>query len=518
MHAPLPIDLRPGIYRESTPGSASSRWSDGDMVRFWKGKPERWRGWVNYLDQGLGAAPRGALAWRTLSGGKLLAFGTAEKLWIIKDRILHDITPLGLPAGNVDSSLPSGWGGSGVDAGAGTAWGAGAWGGVVPQSMTDNYGNPRTWTLAAWGEDLIACPRGGGIYHWVAALGVGTRAAIIPEAPIRNLGVFVTEDDRHLVAYGAHDGASDDPLRVAWPNQETLDDWVAVALNTAGDRRLENGNEVVGRIAVTGGSLLLTDTAAYLMRYIGGQDVFSIKRVGGKNGMVGPLAGIEIDGVAYWMGDDAFYSYDGGLRTTVCDVHAHVFDNVNKTEAHKISCGSNKRYGEALWFYPSGGAVEIDRFVGVNADGWSIGSLQRTTWIDDNIVTSTPIATDAAGNVYQHEIATTDHLGQEISYRLETSDIYAPVPEPAAGSGTMQMRKIIPDFERTSGTHFVTIETRDYPQRSPRIKGPYSYDAAKVAFPVRARAAAFRLRFHGSGDFRMGRVEAKLAKDGARTA
>lgn len=509
MYAPQPIEMQPGVYREGTAYSAKNRWFDTQLVRFWKGKPERWRGWQTYTASSLGAPARGAVTWTTLDGLKLTAFGTYDKLWLMSAGTLYDITPVGLAPGIQTALQSTPWSGS--------TWGAGTWGGATP-TATANGGNPRTWSLAVFGEDLIACPRGGTLYHWDRTLGLATRATAIPNAPATNLGVFVTPE-RYLVAYGAHDGVSDDPLRVAWADQETLSTWTPVATNTAGDIRLDDGNEIIAAVPISGGHLLITDISAFEFRYTGGQFVYGKKRVGGKNGCVGPNAATEVDGIAYWWGDDGYYSYDGAVKILNCDVHAYVFDDVNRLNSHKITCGANKRYGEVLWFYPDAASTENTRYVGMTKmDGWQIGTLGRSVWLDDNVVTRTPLAVDNAGQILLHEVGTTDEFGVELPYRLESTEIDVQAMMPAAGVANLSMRKFVPDFTmgRTTGTHTLTVECRQYPQNAPTLKGPYAYDGTTGAFAPRARAAAVRLLFEGQGDFRMGTPRMMMTKAGGR--
>ena len=54
-------------------------------------------------------------------------------------------------------------------------WNQSTWG--TPRSTSNFLSLARVWSLDTWGEDLIACPRGGGIYVWDTSTGVGTRAA-----------------------------------------------------------------------------------------------------------------------------------------------------------------------------------------------------------------------------------------------------------------------------------------------------------------------------------------------------
>ena len=60
----------------------------------------------------------------------------------------------------------------------GTGWGAGPWSrGTWGSSYSSGIGQQlRLWTNDNFGQDLVIAPRGGGIYYWQDANGVGTRA------------------------------------------------------------------------------------------------------------------------------------------------------------------------------------------------------------------------------------------------------------------------------------------------------------------------------------------------------
>lgn len=62
----------------------------------------------------------------------------------------------------LEAGLTDGTGGSG--------YGTGTYGGGTYGSPSTGQFFPRTWTMSNWGENLIACPRGGGIYEWQPAL------------------------------------------------------------------------------------------------------------------------------------------------------------------------------------------------------------------------------------------------------------------------------------------------------------------------------------------------------------
>lgn len=501
-----PLNMPPGIIKEDSDFATAGRYVDGNMVRFWKGRPERWLGWERLCEGALDSPGRGEIEWVNFAGVKLMAFGTANKLWLlVNNATLYDITPVGLPAGLVDSidtiDVPS----------------PGDYGEGVSPLVAENGGRARTWMLSTWGQDLIAVPRGGTIYHWAGNNPYGTSAVAISGAPSSCLGAFVDADSRHLVAIGANTGMSDDPLFVRWAAQETLTDWTPMETNTAGDQRLQIGNECVGVVSATGAKLIFTDTGLYVFRYVGGDDIMSIKGDDERGvGLIGPRAAATLDGIPAWMSDNGFHSYNGTVQGVDCDVHRYVFNNLNRLQAHKVCAGINRAYRERIWFWPFGDSAENNKFVAVNDKGhWSLGDLVRTSWLDCNTSVKSPVAVDADGVIYRHDTGTLGD-GDPISYLLETGDISQDGPGIAGNLNSVISRKIIPDYERMSGDHSITIKAKHYPRSGESIKGPYPYNVDTKQFSVRSRGALHQIRFEGTGDFRMGTIRITTSANGGR--
>jgi hypothetical protein len=85
-----------------------------------------------------------------------------------------------------------------------------------------------------------------------------------------------------------------------------------------------------------------------------------------------------------WMGTDKFYRYDGQVQTLPCDVQRYVFDNLNEAQQDQIVCGTNEKFDEIWWHYPSNGSMTNDRYVVYNymENTWYIGTMRRTAWFD----------------------------------------------------------------------------------------------------------------------------------------
>jgi hypothetical protein len=571
MYEAIPLDILPGIFMEASGYASKGRYIAGTNVRFWKGYPERIGGWTSLSSSTFIKPPRGVNAYQGLSGIQIMAFGHARGVEILQGGSLTDISPTGTngfstltitlsgivgvyTAGETVTAAGGGTaivvsfsspalfvsadsgtftgvltgGSSGatgtivstaetnrVDSGATTSWGDGTWGSSVwggTDTLYNTVSNAMTWTFANWGEDLIACPRGGKVYIFDTSTWEGastTNLALISvNAPISNLGVFMNDSNRTLVVYGA----GGDPLLVQWCNQEDYATWTPAADNTAGSIRCESGSAIVGRILARGGHLISTDTSVYLFSFIGLPYVFRLDKLAEGSAMIGPHCGTQQDNITYWMGKDAFYQYDGSVLPLPCDVHAYVFGRLNTVQAHKVFCGTIRAYNEVIWFYVSAGSTEVDSCVAYNTleKTWWTGDVGRTSWIDSSVVIPYPVGVDSTKTAYAHEFGTTAN-GSPISYSLETGDI-----EIADGSAFLHNRKLIVDYDRISGsTHTVSIEARGWPARSPTVKGPYPIDATTEQISVRARGRTLRFLWEGEDDFRMGRWRARVTGHGA---
>jgi len=122
-------------------------------------------------------------------------------------------------------------------------WGRGGWG--TPASTGLNV-KLSQWSLDTYGQDLLACRRGGYLYRWSASAGVLTRASVVSAAPTVNNIVMMHKPTRHVLSFGCTDELGVyDPLLVRWSEQENINNWVATVTNTAGSYPLQGGNEIV---------------------------------------------------------------------------------------------------------------------------------------------------------------------------------------------------------------------------------------------------------------------------------
>ena len=249
--------------------------------------------------------------------------------------------------------------------------------------------------------------------------------------------VYVVEDcvstpDRHLVFFGTEtiigNPTTQDDMFLRFSDQENIDGtdaYTVKAENNSGTQRFADGSKIMGAIKGRDAIYVWTDTALFLMKFVGGDFVFAFEQVGTNCGLFGKNACIEVDGTAYWMSENGFFTYDGQLKSMPCLVEDHVYDDINATSRDLINAGLNNLFGEVSWFYCTEASDQINRVVTYNyLDSspkrpiWTTGTLPRAAW-QDSAVFDKPHATyyNPSDNTSSDVIGNTD--GSTIYYNQE---------------------------------------------------------------------------------------------------
>jgi len=402
-------------------------------------------------------------------------------------------------------------------------WGAGSyssgtWG--TPRTASTLVASMRQWTLDNWGEDLVACERNGKIYAWDETSGVSARMQLIVNAPSQNNSILVSYPTRHLVAFGTVEQGTSiyDPMLIRWSSSENYNDWNVSAAGTAGFKRLEKGNKLMGAEPSKNDVIVFSDTASYSMRDVEYPDIFNFDLIGQGCGLVSPHAAVNIDGVVYWMSDSAFYRYDGSLRTLLCTVKDVIFDVTNEQglnfeQKDMVFAGLNQEYNEIIWFYPAKNSTKCNRYVIYNylEDSWYDGTMERSVWESVNIF-SKPLAISNEGVLYTHEQGFDDDSNPIDSW------IESGMFDIDKGDEIMFVDKFVPDFNQ-QGNLTVTFTTQKYPQSQEVFPKTYviAPNGGKVSMRARGRQAKIKLQSNTTnGNFIVGKPRFSLKTDGAR--
>ena len=437
-----------------------------------------------------------------------------------------------------------------------------AWG---DPSNADFTIDPGLWVLDNYGTKLIALIYNGACFEWdaSAAAATSTRATLLANAPTASRHVLVSTPDRHLVFFGTETtvgtSTTQDDMFIRFSDQENIDGTNAYTVradNTAGTQRLADGSMIMGAIKGRDAIYVWTDTALFLMKFVGQPFTFSFEQVGTNCGLLGKNACIEVDGTAYWMSENGFFSYDGQLKSLPCLVEDHVYDDLNSTSRDLVNCGLNNLFGEINWFYCTAASDAVNRVVTYNyLDStprrpiWTTGTLPRAAW-QDSAVFAKPHATyynpdsnasyDVTGNTdgcttyYQQETGTdqidaggviTAVIGSitsgdfDITQRRNPTGQVVGMPD-LRGDGEFIMRisRFIPDFISQTGNTQVSFVTKTYPNSSATTTN-FSVDntTTKKDTRIRARSIAMKVaNTAASQDWKLGTFRLDIAPGGRR--
>jgi len=308
-----------------------------------------------------------------------------------------------------------------VTFGATDGWGAGPWGEGPWGAGTGGVQSLRIWNNAVYGEDLIFGPRGGGLYYFDASSGFtsANRGTLITgsDVPVVHNALLVSDVSRFVIALGVNElgTVTIDPMLVRWSDQEDHTNWTPAITNQAGGQRLSNGSKLITGRQSRQEILLWTDTALYSMQYVGPDAIWAFQLLGENTSLVSAQAVTLAQGVAYWMGGDKFYKYDGRVQTLECSLLRDVFTDFNFEQTDQVHCGTNEGFGEVWWFFPSAGSLEPDRYVVYNyeQDIWYPGVMTRTAWLDSRL-RGNPIAA-YENTLLDHEVGVDDSDGTTVA-------------------------------------------------------------------------------------------------------
>ena len=432
------------------------------------------------------------------------------------------------------------------------AWNAAASGDIVTA--------PGLWSLDNFGNTLIATISGGETFEWNSdpTTANATRATILANAPTSSSFSLVSTPDRHLIFFGTETtvgtSSTRDEMFIRFSDQEninTTSSYAPSATNTAGTQRLADGSKIVGAIRGRDAIYVWTDTALFIMRFVGSPFTFSFQQVGTNCGLIGKNAAVEVDGSAYWMSENGFFRYTGKLESLPCLVEDHVYDDINTIPKQHINAGLNNLFGEVMWFYPSSSSATVNRMVCYNyldstpdRPVWTTGTLARTAW-QDSAVFGKPHAseydtssngtsgsstfvqgnTDGVSYYYEHEKGL-DQIREgatsSITANIESGD-FDIGSEGLNGDGEfiMKIRRVLPDFLAQTGDTRVTLNLRDFPNDSEVSSslGPFTITSSTQKIDTRARARSISLKIDNTSTsqfWKVGTFRIDYQPDGRR--
>ena len=424
---------------------------------------------------------------------------------------------------------------------------------------------PGLWSLSSFGEVLVATISNGKTFTWNSgdAARLSVRASQLTnnfkttDNPDKSRLTLVSPTTRHLIHFGTEatigTPTSQEDLLIRFSEQENINEYTIQAVNTAGSQRLQDGTKIIGAISAKENILVWTDNALYTMKFVGAPFTFGFEQVGTNCGLIGKNACVEIDGVAYWMSNNGFFSFDGTVNTLPCSVEDFVFDDADTTKGQQINAGINNLFTEVTWWYPTTGSDFNNRYVVYNygqttqptpMGNWYTGvntNSIRTTWMDtsvypkpyatafnDSETGSFPVVGGETGLgqsvFFEHETGT-DQVNPNGSTTALTSFVesfdFALQTDQGIGEYFLSMGRFLPNFKNLIGNAVINVSVTPYPAQanSDSSFSPFTIDSATTFVSTRARGryAAIKIENISAGQsWRFGTFQADLKPDGRR--
>jgi hypothetical protein len=467
----VPLDIPAGVVRHGTDSESAGRWRDVNFVRWENGSLRPIGGWrpreersadgslTTHVTLGTNKAARAAISWLGNAGTAYLAAGTHDTLFYINESgtVSTLVSAIAGATENAEENIGYGQ----------YYYGKGLYG--VERPSDGVVGEGDTWSLSAWGQNLIAVNTHEGVLReWNPAN--NTANAIVASSGTVPAGVkaVVVTEERFLFALGN----TANSRQVRWCDREDNTVWGVAATNEAGDIELDTTGDIQLGLQVRGRTLILTTTDAHAATYSGPPVVFGFEKVGSGCGAISRHCAVAMDQGAMWMGYGSFFFYNGqGVQEMPCDVQDYVFKGMNDEQRSKIYAVKNQLFNEVWWFYPSSSSTECDRYVvyDYKEQHWNIGQLDRTAGVDVGVFRK-PIWFAADGKLYEHETGYEHTLtvdGDVVIPYAETGPI-----EAGTGDNVINITKVIPDHKATGEYHLV-FKTRNYPNSEETSKGPF---------------------------------------------
>lgn len=447
--------LIPGMFPESVE-SANYLWETAKDVIFTDEGFES--GWKHALALSNSDAPvRGMHGQRTAALAQILFFGTLTKLW-------RSIA-LGAPT---DVSN-----------------------GVYTTTETASAGAPAGhWQFVNWGEWVLATNGKEQIQIYKtgpAFVTLTQTAGVMPFTFARCLekvGPF-------LLAFNTNNA----PNEVWWCSADDVHDWIPAANNSAGEfiiRDLES--EIVATARLGERVAIFAADSMHIGSFIGAPNYFGFQKVLSGIGAVGSKSVTTVARMIYGLGMQGFFQTDGTQVQYIDQpqIRKRFFSRVDRAQISKTVCYHNEDLNRVEWFYPLNG---VATFEGVAYDyrlnAWSEITGQYTAALEREVF-QYPLVATSAGAIHALNTGTADSMT---------------LTSKALDFGEQMHGKFVSHiYLQHRGALTLEVGHHDNLNDAITWEAPQALDGTNDPIRVGITARYFRLRFSGTGTFRVGGI------------
>jgi hypothetical protein len=216
---------------------------------------------------------------------------------------------------------------------------------------------------------------------------------------------------------------------------------------------------VAGRVLSDFISLVWSDAALYRFQYTGSTYIYNSSMIAKDCGLLSPGGAVTAGGVAYWIGQDTFWMYNGSVlpMPNVEDIRKYVFDALRVDYGYQCTAVFAPQHNEVWFFYTINGQTSptLGVIYSVENQCWAPLYYGRTSGTHFTQGDTRPYMGSLDGYIYQHEAGYDDN-GVAMPWSLTLSP-YAM----NQGGQHMDVQYVVPDFFNQVGDITLTLNTWD---------------------------------------------------------
>lgn len=385
-----------------------------------------------------------------------------------------------IASGGEDQAAASGYG-AGVYQAEGLAYGAGGY-----SEVSQTY--PRIWSFAAFGNSVVMCAGdytagdGQKIYLWDGD--VTTAPTVILNAPtdcnwvgvVNNAIVALCGDTIKISEIGDLTVWSG----LTYYTQQLQRVWKAISLTNLGDKV----------------AIIHTPNEHFLLRYVGGADIWDLADLFLEDGIISPKASTVINSTLFFMGFRGFYAFDGSTVRKIKNEQneSWILENLNNGQNYKCFAMPDTKNQQVYWFFPTGTDTECGDYVIFNPQGhFTLGQMDRSA-AQQQMIDSVYLMANGS-EIFRH------FTTGAVTFNWYAKSSYSYVD----GSNLRRyvINRFIPDANQ-SGTATLNTYGLEYPQGTETTYGTYSITGSTNHLTVRAAGKLTAWKLSGNSQFTMG--------------
>lgn len=387
----------------------------------------------------------------------------------------------GIAAGNIDQGAASGIG-CGII-------GKGIIGIGGPPVSAQSF--PRIWSFGNFGNQVVMCPGdyvagdGQKIYIWDGNTAIAP--TVLTNAPTDCNWVSVVNNS--VVALcGTRTDICQLGNATVWSGLSFYSvtqqkEWKLIACHNRGEKD----------------AVIFTPSSAYLLEYVGGQDLWDISELYLDDGLLSPYSASLIGTTMRWRGYRGSYTYDGSPPKK--DYNAQneqwIINNTNYSKSWKSFAFTDSQNGQWYHYFPTGTDSEPGDYAIYNSNSGNLhvtlGRMTRTAaqrpgFINSQFAMINASSASTAGTIYRHFI----NGPVTFSWSATTALFYVDI-----GEYRFLIDKFLPDSTQ-DGAFNIQMISQPYPQGMQTISSVYPISATTAIQSVKAGGRVFGIIFSGT--------------------